>query len=147
MSCINNDLTGRSHRHRFLLRSSYHVCLWHRRHSALTASGFGAISPNVPEGSPIRVAHKPKRRKRLQNVFLDDRGFPDQSDDYDTILHGIDGGPILRKLKYPQPDLDAPVDPSYYSPFVAELHEEKMRKAMDLSHLDPTIQEKLYQII
>ena len=99
------------------------------------------------QGKAIRVAHKQKRRKRLQNVFLDDRGFPDQSHDYDVLLHGIDGGTILRKLKHPQPDLDAPIDPLYYSPFVAEKHEAKMRKEMDLSHLSPTLQEKVYQII
>ena len=88
------------------------------------------------QGEAIRVAHKQKRRKHLQNVFLDDRGFP-----------GIDGGTILRKLKHPQPDLDAPIDPLYYSPFVAEKHEAKMRKDMDLSHLSPTLQEKVYQVI
>ncbi len=80
-------------------------------------------------------------------MFLDNRGFPDQSNDYDTLLHGVDGGPILWKLKYPQPDLDAPIDPMYYSPFVAEKHEAQMRKDMDLSHLSPTLQNKLYQII
>ena len=80
-------------------------------------------------------------------MFLDDRGFPDQSDDYNTLLHGVDGGPILQKLKHPQPDLDAPIDPLFYLPFVAEKHEAKMRKDMDLSHLSPTTQEKLYKII
>jgi len=99
------------------------------------------------QGEAIRVAHKQKRRKRLQNVFLDDRGFPDQSHDYDILLHGIDGGTILRKLKHPQPDLDAPIDPLYYLLFVAEKHEAKMRKDMDLSHLSPTLQEKVFQVI
>jgi hypothetical protein len=119
----------------------------HRRRPATHAVGFGTATSTVQEGTPIRVAHKPKRRKRLQNVFLDDRGFPDQSDDYDTLLHGVDGGPILWKLKHPQPDINAPIDPSYYLPFIAEKHEAQMRKDMDLSHLSPTLQEKLYQII
>ena len=48
------------------------------------------------EGTPVWVAPKAKQRKRLQNVFLDDQGFPDQSDDYDHVLHNIDGGPISR---------------------------------------------------
>jgi len=39
---------------------------------------------------------------------MDDRGFPDQSDDYDTLLHNADGGPILCKLKHPAPSLDDP---------------------------------------
>jgi hypothetical protein len=117
------------------------------RQPPTSAVGFGADAPPEQNETPIRVAPKPKRRKRLQNVFLDDRGFPDQSEDYDTLLHGVDGGPILRKLKHPQPDLDAPIDPLYFSPFIAEKHEAQMRKDMDLSHLSPTLQEKLYQII
>ncbi len=80
-------------------------------------------------------------------MFLDDRGFPDQSKDYNNVLHGVDSGPILWKLRHPQPDLDAPVDPLYYSPFIADKHEALMRKDMDLSHLEPTLQEKLYKII
>jgi hypothetical protein len=99
------------------------------------------------ESSPIRVDPKPKCRKRLQNVFLDNRGFPDQSNDYDHVLHGMDGGPILWKLHHPQPDIEAPVNPSYYSPFVAKRHKTLMRKDMDLSQLNPTLQEKIYTII
>jgi hypothetical protein len=99
------------------------------------------------ESSPIRVDPKPKRRKRLQNVFLDNRGFPDQSNDYDHVLHGMDGGPILWKLCHPQPDLEAAVDPSYYSLFVAKKHKALMRKDMDLLHLNPALQEKIYTII
>jgi len=48
-----------------------------------------------PEGNPIRVTPKPKRRRKLQNVFLDNWGFPDQSDEYDHLLHSIDGGTLL----------------------------------------------------
>jgi hypothetical protein len=99
------------------------------------------------ESSPIRVDPKPKRCKCLQNVFLDNRGFPNQSNDYDHMLHGVDGGPVLRKLRNPQPDLQAAIDPAYYSPFVPEKHEALMRKDMDLSHLNPALQEKIYTII
>ncbi len=131
-------------RHRFLLRDTHHISLLHCRCPASEAVSFGADAPIVQEDSPIHVAHKPKRRKSLQNVFLDDRGFPDQSHDYNTLLHSVDGGPILRKLKHQQPDLDAPIDPSYHSPFVANKHEAQMHAAMDLSHLSPTLQGKLY---
>ena len=113
----------------------------------MQVAGFGTVAPLLQGGTPIQVAHKPKRRKHLQNVFLDDRGFPDQSNECHTLLHGMDGGPILWKLKHPQPDLDAPIDLLFYAPFIAEKHEAKMRKDMDLSHLSPTTQEKLYQII
>jgi hypothetical protein len=35
----------------------------------------------------------------------------------------------------------------YYSPIFAKKHEDLMRKDMDLLHLDPTLQEKIYTII
>jgi hypothetical protein len=91
------------------------------------------------ETSTIRVAPKPKCLKHLLNVFLDDRGFPDPSNNYDHLLHGVDSGPILGKLRHPQPDLDAPLDPQYYLLFVADKH--------DLMQLNPTLQEKIYKII
>jgi hypothetical protein len=67
----------------------------------------------------------------LQNVFLDDRGFPDQSDDYDLLLHNIDGGPVLRRLKHLAPDLNATVDPAFYSEFIPEVHEAQMRQEVE----------------
>ena len=95
-----------------------------------------------PTLAPIRVAPKPKRRKRTNNVFLDDQGFKDLSDDYDHVLHNVDGGPILRKLRHPAPALDADIDPAFHSPFVPAKHEDQMRKDLDLSHLDPNLQVK-----
>ncbi len=77
--------------------------------------------------SPIHVDPKPKRCKRLQNVFLDDRGFPDQSDEYNNVLHHVKGRPALRKLKHPQPDLDLPPDPAYQSISIPEKHEAQLR--------------------
>jgi hypothetical protein len=35
----------------------------------------------------------------------------------------------------------------YFLPFVATKHEAQMRKDMDLSHLDPSLQIKIYQLI
>ena len=52
------------------------------------------------------------------------------------MLHDIDGGPILRKLRHPMPDLNGPIDPRFDNPFIAEQHEALMRKKTDLSHLD-----------
>jgi hypothetical protein len=114
------------------------------------ASIFSMGTQAQHESSLIRVDPKPKCCKHLQNVFLDDRGFPDQSNNYNHVLHGVDGGPILQKLCHPQPDLEAPVDPSYYLPFVAKKHKALMHKDMedmDLLHLNPALQEKIYTII
>ena len=113
----------------------------------MDVSTFSTGAQAARESSPIRVDPKPKRRKRLQNVFLDDRGFPNQSNDYDHVLHGVDGGPILQKLRHPQPDLEAAINPSYYSPFVPKKHKALMHKDIDLLHLNPALQEKIYTII
>jgi len=106
-----------------------------------------AIAPIDPTLAPIRVAPKPKCQKRTNNVFLDDRGFKDLSDDYDHVLHDVDGGPILRKLHHPAPALDKDIDPAFHAPFVPTQHEDQMRKDLDLSDLDPDLQEKIYPII
>ena len=106
-----------------------------------------AFAPIDPTHSPIRVAPKPKCRKRTNNVFLDDRGFPDQSDDYDHELHNVDGGPILRKLRHPAPALDDDTDPVFHAPFIPVKHEDQMCKELDLSHLDSALQERVYAII
>ncbi len=73
---------------------------------------------------------------------MDDRGFPDQSNNYDHLLQSIDGGPVLRKLKHPALDLNAPVDPDFFLEFIPEKHEVQMRQDEDLSHLDPDLQKK-----
>jgi hypothetical protein len=88
--------------------------------------------------SPIRVAPKtkPRSRKKARNVFYDDRGFPDESDAYDALLHSIDGGVILRKTKYPPPPIDAD-DPSFCVQYSEELHGEKLQADVDISHLPP----------
>jgi hypothetical protein len=110
-----------------------------QRKSCIEVPTFSTGAQELLKTSPIRVAPKAKRRKSLLHVVLDDRGFPDQSNNYDHLLHGMDGGPILRKLRHPQPNLDAPLDPLYYLPFVADKHEALMRKGMDLMYLDLTL--------
>ena len=63
--------------------------------------GFSALAPPAPptqmDPGPIRPAAKPKRGSKRKNVFTDDRGFPDQSDEFDTLLRNVDGGTVLRK--------------------------------------------------
>ena len=78
------------------------------------------------EVTPIQVAPKAKQRKCLKNVFLDDREFPDQSKYYNHVLHNIDSGPVLRKLKHPVPDMNASVDPAFFLEFIPEKHEAQM---------------------
>mgnify|MGYP006180347431 CR=1 FL=1 len=92
-----------------------------------------------PPGDIIRVAEKGKGgRRRIKNVFADDRGFPDLTDDHDTLLHNIDGSPVLRKLKHPAPPLDAD-DPSFSFTFDEALQGERLRQLLNLSHLDKAL--------
>jgi hypothetical protein len=109
-----------------------------------TYSTGGAFAPIDP--TPIRVAPKLKCCKRMNNIFLDDYRS-DQSDEYNHLLYNIEGGPILQKLCHPAPDLDGDVDPAFYAPFVPVKHEDQMRTDLDLSHLDPHLQEKIYSLI
>jgi hypothetical protein len=84
--------------------------------------------------SPIRVAPKPKCQLKLKNVFYDDRGFPNQSNEFDHLLHNIDGGVILRKKKHPQPPLDFD-DPTFNYKFDESIHAEKIKSKLLLDHL------------
>jgi hypothetical protein len=103
-------------------------------------------SPATNDLPPIRPADKPKQRRRISNVFINDRGFPDESDHYDNLLHNIEGGPILRKLKHPPPPLDK-VDPKFFSAYDESKHGEQLQQDLDLSHLDTQVQEKIYVLV
>ncbi len=39
------------------------------------------------------------------------------------------------------------MDPLYYLPFIPEKHKVIMEHNMDLSHLDPALQERIYYVI
>ncbi len=45
------------------------------------------------------------------------------------------------------PDLNCPIDPSFDQPFIPEEHEDILRRKVDLSHLDPKQQTKVYDLI
>ncbi len=61
------------------------------------------INPTTPPSEPpIRVT--PKIRGiagKWKNVFINDRGFPNQSNNFDSLLHNVDRGTILRKKNTP----------------------------------------------
>ncbi len=46
-----------------------------------------------------------KLQKMARNVFYDDRGFPDETNAYNNLLHNVDGGVVLRKKKFDAPPL------------------------------------------
>jgi hypothetical protein len=85
-------------------------------------------------------------RRRIKNVFADDRGFPDLTDDHDTLLHNIGGGTVLRKLRHPAPPLDED-DPSFTFTFDESLHGERLRQLLNLSHLNIALQDRIYALV
>jgi hypothetical protein len=83
----------------------------------------------------------------MNNLFLNNRGFKDLSDEYNHVLRNINGGPILWKLRHPAPALNADIYPVFHAPFVPATHEYQMHSNLDLSHLDPVVQEIIFAII
>jgi hypothetical protein len=67
-------------------------------------------------------------------VFFDDQGFPNDSDEYDTLLYNINGEVILQKKKFPTPPIDI-VDPVLNWEYSDELHGDKLWADLDISHL------------
>ena len=97
-----------------------------------------------PSTEPIRVATRTRGRKR-QNVLYDNRGFPDQSHNFDVILHSIHGGCVLCKRKHPAPSLDD-VDPAFLSIYNEAKHGQKLHSELNLSHLDKPTQTLVYRL-
>jgi hypothetical protein len=105
-----------------------------------------SVESDEPPSSPIWVAKKSKCRRRIKNVFINDRGFPDQSDEFNVLLHNIDGGPVLRKLKHPPPPLGV-VDPLFSFQYNESVHGAQLYLDLDLSHLDTDLQQMIYVLI
>ncbi len=81
-----------------------------------------------------------------KNVFINNRGFPDQLDEFDILLHNIDGRPGLRKLKHLPLTLNA-TNPLFSFSNNKLIHGEHLCKDLDLSHLDATFQQMIYALI
>ncbi len=118
------------------------------KESSYTVSGNTKHSSSDPTAGlpPICSADKPKQCRKISTIFINDRGFPDESNHYNNLLHNIEGGPILRKLKHLPPPLDE-VDPNFYSAYDESKHGEQLKRDLDLSHLNPHVQEKIYALV
>jgi hypothetical protein len=79
-------------------------------------------------------------------VFFVNWGFPDDSNEYDKVLHNIDGGVTVRKKKFPTPPIDV-VDPVFDWEYSDELHGDKLRTNLDVSHLSPEHAAALLNVI
>jgi len=85
-------------------------------------------------------------RRVSKNIFADDRGYPDLTNDHDTLLHNIDGGSVLRKLRHPALPFDED-DPTFTFTFDETLHGERLRQLLNLSHLDNALQNRIYALV
>ncbi len=61
--------------------------------------------------------------KRRSKVFLYNNEFPDQTHEFDIILHNSKGEPILCKRKHPAPPLDN-IDPCFEAHYDKACHAE-----------------------
>jgi hypothetical protein len=109
-----------------------------------------APSTGVHGGYQIIRTHQgvaPRMRgQKRKNVFYDDRGFPDQSHDFDVVLRNIDGGTVFRKRKHPAPAL-GDIAPKFFATYDKSIHGAKRRKELDLSHLLAPVRDKVYRLI
>jgi hypothetical protein len=108
-----------------------------------------AAPPNImekPPGLPICIAKKNKCCQGIQNVFISNRGFPDHSDKFSILLHNINGGPVLRKLKHPPPPLDI-INLLFSFRYDESLHGNSLCKNLDLSHLNKAFQDRVYALV
>jgi hypothetical protein len=82
----------------------------------------------------------------MPNVFVDDRGFPDESEYYENLLHNVNGVPVLCKLKHPPP-LFNEVAPAFFCAYNKSIHGERLQKDVNLLHLKPDVRDKVYAIV
>ncbi len=97
------------------------------RYHTFVSNTLSTIDPNTPPSKPpIRVTPKTRGNAGKQkNVFIDNQGFPDQSDEFDSLLHNVDGGTILRKRKHPTPSLDS-INPHFHAVYDKKLDGEQL---------------------
>ncbi len=62
------------------------------------------------------------------------------------LLHNIDSGPVLQKLKHPPPPLGM-VDPLFSFQFDECVHGAHLCKDLNLSHLETALQQMIYTLI
>ena len=81
-----------------------------------------------------------------KNVFYNDRGFPDQSHDFDVLLHKTAGGTVLCKHKHPVPTLND-INPRFALTYCKATHGARLWTELDLSHLNCTVHDQVYRLI
>ena len=95
---------------------------------------------------PVCVAARGKRGKRPPNAFLDNRGFSDQSDEFDTLLHNLAGGSVLRKRKHPAPALND-IDLVFFCAYDEIRDGQQLHEELPLDHLPQDVASRVTAVI
>ncbi len=90
---------------------------------------------------------KTNGQHKVKNVFVNDRRFPDVSNDFDMLLHNINGSPVLRKLKHPPPDPNGPANPLFLFAYDKAQHGKRLREQLNLSHLNQALRDRIYALV
>ena len=86
-----------------------------------------------------------RKSKKKANVYIDDRGYPDQQQDWDYIFEK-DYGKLLLKRRTLHP-LPSSTDPEFDIPFDEEKHGAFLRDNLKISHLPIEQQQDLIQLV
>jgi hypothetical protein len=117
---------------------------------AIKPSAVPAAKPTETPALQSSICATPKSKskgsKRAKNVFHNDHSFPNQLRKFDAILHSINGGCILCKRKHSAPPLNT-INSNFHVVYDKALHGAKLHKEIDLSHLDSSLQAKVYGLI
>jgi hypothetical protein len=106
----------------------------------------GPSALDAPPPLPVCV-DKTKGQCKVKNVFVDDRRFLDVSNDFNMLLHNINDGPVLSKLKHPLPNPNGPADPLFLFKYHKAQHGKQLRKQCNLSHLNQALQNQIYALV
>ncbi len=132
-----------------MLRHPMHIWKLIPISGSFVAQQSHSLSPSDLQHSapPIRVTPKMRgNSSKCRNVFMDDRGFPDQSNEFVSLLHNVNGGTILCKRKHPAPKLDN-INPRFHVVYNDKLHGKQLCQNLNLSHLVPSLRTQVYGLI
>ena len=87
-----------------------------------------------------------RKRSYYHDPLMDNRGFPDMQDHYESLLPDPQAGTLLRKRVHSAPKLDD-IDPTFGEPYDESLHGDTLRAELDIAHLEPAQQDALTSLI
>ena len=111
----------------------------------VTNTLLGSSLGDQPPAQPIRVAARPRSRKkgpgpkkgankRYVSPLFDDRGHPNPQDEWESMLPEVKAGRLLRKRRHKPPKLDE-IDPNFGEEYDESKHGQMLKDELNISHL------------